>query len=273
MDQRRVTASCQGTIFTMDQKWVWCLWQAGSLTLQGLGARGKDAAVYRDACEDTDQGASVMLYMPVPQPAGLDSPLQPRQAHRNSYTCCITLQVCVQGKSERRQGQAAQVLLADLRVAPGMEGAPVLNAQGELVGLLTVPLCHRHFHAEVGLLLPPTADCLSLCALSKSRPSSEHARVGGAGWARLHVDTSDRGADSSGWAYLGQRHDELETQTHDRLQAGALQRGISGLRLWASSSPLAILGVQVFAGACQSLEHAEQCKQHRTAWEHFTMGM
>ena len=45
--------------------------------------------------------------------------------------------------------QAAHVLLADLKIAPGMEGGPVLNAEGHMVGVLTVPLCHRHFQAEV----------------------------------------------------------------------------------------------------------------------------
>ena len=56
----------------------------------------------------------------------------------------------VQG-ADVESSQAAHVLLADLPIAPGMEGAPVLNAEGHMVGVLTVPLCHRHFQAEVRL--------------------------------------------------------------------------------------------------------------------------
>ena len=51
--------------------------------------------------------------------------------------------------STEESRQSAHVLLADLGSAPGMEGAPVLTSQGEALGVLTVPLCHRHFHAEV----------------------------------------------------------------------------------------------------------------------------
>ena len=47
------------------------------------------------------------------------------------------------------QGGEAAVLLADLRCLPGCEGAPVVGADGRLVGLLAAPLAHRGFQAEV----------------------------------------------------------------------------------------------------------------------------
>ena len=53
--------------------------------------------------------------------------------------------------ADATSSQAAHVLMADLNIAPGMEGAPVLTADGAMVGVLTVPLCHRHFQAEVRL--------------------------------------------------------------------------------------------------------------------------
>ena len=57
---------------------------------------------------------------------------------------------CLQATSEQEADTAA-VLLADVRAAPGMEGSPVTDAGGQLLGVLTLPLSHRHFHAEVQL--------------------------------------------------------------------------------------------------------------------------
>ena len=39
--------------------------------------------------------------------------------------------------------------LADMRCLPGMEGAPVLDAGGALVGMMAVPLSNSTFEAEV----------------------------------------------------------------------------------------------------------------------------
>lgn len=39
--------------------------------------------------------------------------------------------------------------MADLQCLPGMEGAAVLTEAGDLVGMLTCPLSHTTFDAEV----------------------------------------------------------------------------------------------------------------------------
>ena len=48
-----------------------------------------------------------------------------------------------------QDASTAALHLADMRCLPGMEGAPVLAADGTLVGVLAVPLSNSGFHAEV----------------------------------------------------------------------------------------------------------------------------
>ena len=48
-----------------------------------------------------------------------------------------------------QDGSEAALYLADMRCIPGMEGGPVVDADGTLVGIMAVPLSSHAFHAEV----------------------------------------------------------------------------------------------------------------------------
>lgn len=45
------------------------------------------------------------------------------------------------------------LLMADMRCLPGMEGGPVLNQQGHLVAIMLLPLMSNTFNAEVSFTL------------------------------------------------------------------------------------------------------------------------
>lgn len=45
------------------------------------------------------------------------------------------------------------LLMADMRCLPGMEGGPVFNQQGQLVAITLLPLMSNTFNAEVSFTL------------------------------------------------------------------------------------------------------------------------
>ena len=71
------------------------------------------------------------------------------------------------------QGATGSIFLADMHCLPGMEGAPVLDEDGRLAGLLAQPLSHQAFDAEVRQLPPscPVAEqasCFEGCLQNDS---------------------------------------------------------------------------------------------------------
>ncbi|DBA67269.1 TPA: hypothetical protein ACH3X2_001576 [Trebouxia sp. C0005] len=61
------------------------------------------------------------------------------------------------------------LLMADMRCLPGMEGGPVFNQQGQLVAITLLPLMSNTFNAEVPLLMPIglLADAWAKCCSSR----------------------------------------------------------------------------------------------------------
>ncbi|DBB06723.1 TPA: hypothetical protein ACH3X1_012221 [Trebouxia sp. C0004] len=74
--------------------------------------------------------------------------------------------------SSGRQGDKSgshDLLMADMRCLPGMEGAPVFNQQGQLVAMMLLPLMSNTFNAEVPVLMPIglLADAWAKCCSSR----------------------------------------------------------------------------------------------------------
>ena len=61
--------------------------------------------------------------------------------------------VCQHAMSRRLQGDPV-LYITDMRMLPGMEGGPVTDAAGGLVGMLWLPVYSAHAGAEVPLVMP-----------------------------------------------------------------------------------------------------------------------
>ena len=80
-------------------------------------------------------------------------------------------------KACQRQGTNKEIglLLADCRVLPGMEGGPVFDAAGGLVGMLTLPFCVRGH--ELPVIIPCAALGASAGSISLQEISSATAQA------------------------------------------------------------------------------------------------
>ena len=70
------------------------------------------------------------------------------------------------GKLTYEQDGTQALLLADMHVLPGMEGGPVVDSMGNLVGVLGTPLSSHTFRAEVRQDVCLAAVCQEICAIS-----------------------------------------------------------------------------------------------------------
>eukprot|EP00850_Spirogloea_muscicola_P002967 SM000011S19145 [mRNA] locus=s11:1125925:1133214:+ [translate_table: standard] len=69
--------------------------------------------------------------------------------------------------SNKIQHESSRALLiADIRALPGMEGGPVVNLEGRVIGLITEPIHHVDSSAEVQLIIPSDVIMEGLSTLS-----------------------------------------------------------------------------------------------------------
>lgn len=68
------------------------------------------------------------------------------------------------------QDGSQALLLADMHVLPGMDGGPVIDCEGKLVGVLGLPLSSHTFRAEVTQRIYLVAGCTACTVLPLCSP-------------------------------------------------------------------------------------------------------